>query len=139
MNRQFTIYRRLQTTDAPATVYDAVEQSLRMNVGGTIERYGNTFRVRNGTKNVNFAFVAEFTADITLTQPAEGTIDITGTITLAPNSFFWIMLIVGFFCLWFLWGFNVAYFVIDPRTSYQMALDRVQLGLPNAQNPPYGV
>jgi hypothetical protein len=139
MNRQLTVYRRLQTNEPPEVVYSAVEQSLRLNVGGTIERYGNTFRVRNGTNNVNFAFVADITAEIVLSQPAPGIVDLHGTITLTPNTFFWIMAVTGAFCLWFLWGFNILYFIMDPRTSYQLALDRVQLALPNPQNAPYGV
>jgi hypothetical protein len=125
MNRQFTVYRRLQTSAAPEVLYEAVEQSLRRNVGGTIQRYANTFRITNGTQNLNFSFVADLTAEVTLTQPAPGIVDLNGTITLTPNTFFWIMGIVGLFCLWFLWGFNILYFVMDPRPNYQAALDRV--------------
>lgn len=127
MNRQFTVYRRLHTTEPPNVVYDAVEESLRTTVGGAIERRGNMFHITNGTKNVNFAFVAEFTADITLTQPAPDIVDVQGTIIITPNTFFWVSLVVGFFCLWFLWVFNIFYFVMDPRLNYQTALDRVQV------------
>lgn len=138
MNRQFTVYRRLNTNEPPEVVFNAVEQSLRLTVGGSIERHGNTFRVRNGTNNLNFAFVAEVNAEITLTQPAPEIVDIQGRITLAPNAFFWIMAVTGAFCLWFLWGFNVLYFVMDPRANYQTALDRVQLSLPSPHHPAYG-
>ncbi|HEX7831702.1 MAG TPA: hypothetical protein VF787_18755 [Thermoanaerobaculia bacterium] len=134
MNRQFTVYRRLHTTEPPNVVYDAIEESLRLTVGGAIERRGNTFFITNGTKNVNFAFVAEFTAEISLTQPAPDIVDVQGTITIRPNTFFWVSLVIGFFCLWFLWVFNVFYFVMDPRMNYQTALDRVQL----KGDPAYG-
>lgn len=134
MNRQFTVYRRLHTTEPPNVVYDAIEESLRLTVGGAIERRGNTFFITNGTKNVNFAFVAEFTAEISLTQPAPDIVDVQGTITIRPNAFFWVSLVIGFFCLWFLWVFNVFYFVMDPRQNYQTALDRVQL----KGDPAYG-
>jgi hypothetical protein len=140
MNRQFTFYRRLHTNEAPEVVYSAVEESLRVTVGGAIERYGNVLRVRAGSNNLNFAFVAEVNAEITLTQPAPGLVDIQGIVTLAPNAFFWICAVAGLFCLWFLWFFNVMYFVMDPRVNYQLALDRVQLrpadGLP--RDPAYG-
>ena len=136
MNRQFTVYRRIHTTEPPETVFTAVENSFRVTVGGAIERHGNMFRIRNGTHNLNFAFVAEVNAEITLTQPAPGLVDVYGTITLSPNAFFWIMGIAGLFCLWFLWVFNVFYFVMDPRPNYQTALDRVQF--PNPANPAYG-
>ncbi len=139
MNRQFSIYRRLTTTESPNVVFDAVEQSLRQTVGGSIERHGNTFRVRNGTMNLNFAFVAEVYAEISLTQPAPGFVDIQGTVTLTPNAFFWIMGITGLFCLWFLWGFNVLFFVMDPRPNYQLALDRVRLPQQSpSTDPAYG-
>ncbi|HET8773365.1 MAG TPA: hypothetical protein VFP80_06230, partial [Thermoanaerobaculia bacterium] len=126
--------RRFTTDEPPEVVFAAVEQSLRLHVGGSIERHGNAFRVRNGTMNLNFAFVAEVNAEIALGQPAPGFVDVQGTVTLSPNTFFWIMAITGLFCLWFLWGFNVLYFVMDPRPNYQAALDRVQLS-PQA---PYG-
>jgi hypothetical protein len=128
MNREFTVYRRITTSEPPDVVYSAVEQSLRMTVGGSVMREGNTFRVVNGKNNLNFGFVAEISAQIALTQPAPGTIDIAGTVTLSPNAFFWICAIAGFFCLWFLWVFNIFYFVMDPRPNYQSALDRVQFG-----------
>ena len=135
MNRQFTVFRRLHTS-APANVtFDRVEQSLRLNVGGTITRYANTLRVVNGTQNVNFAFVAEMTAEISMTQPAPGIVDVHGTITITPNTFFWIMAIVGLFCLWFLWVFNLFFFIMDPRPSYQAALDRIST---ENDPPPYG-
>lgn len=116
-------------------MFDAVEQSLRTNVGGTIVRDANVLRVINGTKNLNFGFVADVTAEITLTQPGPGIVDVHGTINLAPNTFFWIMGVTGFFCLWFLWGFNILYFVMDARPSYQAALDRVPT---EKDAPPYG-
>ena len=136
MNRQFNVYRRLTTNEPPSVVFDAVEQSLHTRVGGSIERHGNTFRIRNGTINLNFAFVAEVYAEITLTQPADGIVDIQGTITLTPNTFFWIMAITGAFCLWFLWGFNILFFVMDPRPNYQAALDRLSLDVPSTAGDP---
>ena len=136
MNRQFTIYRRLTTTETPQVVFDAVEQSLRTSVGGSVVREGNTFRVFNGSKNLNFAFVADVNAEIVLTQPTPGVINLNGTITITPNAFFWIMAITGAFCLWFLWGFNILYFVMDPRANYQLALDRVRFDDPSANGDP---
>ncbi len=105
-------------------------------VGGSVERHGNTFLVRSGTANLNFAFMAETLAEIVLTQPAPGIVDVQGTITLTPNTFFWIMAVTGAFCLWFLWGFNVLYFMMDPRPSYQSALDRVRFDDPSAAGDP---
>jgi hypothetical protein len=136
MNRQFTVYKRLATTEPPNVVFDAVEQALRVTVGGSISRDANTFRIFNGTNNVNFSFVAEVAADVALTQPAPGIVEINGTITLTPNTFFWIMGVAGFFCLWFLWIFNILYFVMDPRPQYQTALDRVHL--PGTAAAPFG-
>lgn len=135
MNRQFTIYKRLATTAPPNVVFDAVEQALRTGVGGSISRDANTFRIFNGANNVNFSFVAEVNAEVALTQPSAGVVEINGTITLTPNTFFWIMGIAGLFCLWFLWIFNILFFVMDPRPSYQTALERVQLP---GTNVPYG-
>ena len=136
MNRQFTVYRRLHTNEPPEVVFAAVEQSLRVTVGGSIARHANTFRIIGGSNNVNFAFVADIAADVTLTQPAEGIVDISGTITLTPNTFFWIMGVTGLFCLWFLWIFNLFYFTMNPQPNYQLALDRVSLIPP--VNPAYG-
>jgi len=141
MNRQFTVYRRAVTTLPPDRVFAAVEQSLKMTVGGSVVRNGNTFLIDNGTLNLNFAFVANVNAQVMLTQPAPNTIDINGTVNLSPNTFFWIMGVLGFFCLWFLWGFNIFYFMMDPRVNYQLALDRADLsgnvsGTPPVQ--PYG-
>ncbi|HEX2832834.1 MAG TPA: hypothetical protein VHW00_07455 [Thermoanaerobaculia bacterium] len=128
MNREFTIYRRLVTNESADVVYAALEHSLRMTVGGSVHREGNTIWVVNGKTNVNFGFVAEIRAQITLTQPEPGIVDISGVIRLSPNSFFWICAVAGFFCLWFLWVFNIFYFVMDPRPHYQTALDRMPLG-----------
>ena len=136
MNRQVTVYRRLHTNEPPEQIFTAVEQALRITVGGAIERHGNTFRIRQGINNLNFAFVADVYAEVTLTQPAAGIVDVHGTVTLTPNTFFWIMAVVGFFCLWFLWIFNLFFFTMDPRPNYQTALDRVQVALP--ANPAYG-
>lgn len=139
MNRNFTAYRRLHTDEPSEVVFAAVEESLRLTVGGSIERFGNVLKVKNGSANLNFAFVAEIHADVVLTQPAPGLVDVQATITLNPNAFFWICAVVGLFCLWFLWVFNLFYFVMDPRPNYQTALDRVQLprgGTP--VDPAYG-
>ena len=127
MNRQFTFYRRATTTLPPEAVFAAVEQSLKMTVRGSVSRNANTFLIDNGTLNLNFAFVANVNAQIALTQPAPDTIDMHGTVTLSPNTFFWLMGILGFFCLYFLWGFNIFYIMMDPRVNYQLALDRVDL------------
>ena len=105
-------------------------------------RNANTFRVSSGTNNLNFAFIGEVDAQVVLTQPEPHTIDMSGTVTLSPNVFFWITGIGGFFCLWFLWGFNVLFFVIDPRANYQRALDAVDLDGTSrlrSQPQPYGV
>jgi hypothetical protein len=136
MNRQLTVYRRLTTSEPPEVVFNAVEQSLRSTVGGSVERHGNTFLVRNGTANVNFSFMADVYAEVSLTQPVPGIVDVQGTITLTPNTFFWIMAVTGAFCLWFLWGFNILYFVMDPRPTYQSALDRVRFDDPSALGDP---
>ena len=56
-------------------------------------------------------------------------VDVQGTIALTPSTFFWIMAVTGAFCLWFLWGFNILFFVMDPRPNYQAALDRAQVEL----------
>jgi hypothetical protein len=135
MNRQFTVYRRLTTSESSEAVFEAVEQSLRNTVGGAIERHGNVLRVKNGNRNLNFSFVADINAELTFTQPAPGMIDVQGVITLTPNAFFWISGVAGLFCLWFLWAFNVMFFVMDPRANYQMALDRVNL---KDEAPPFG-
>jgi hypothetical protein len=139
MNRQFTFYRRIKTDRPPDVVFTAVEQALRITVGGTITRNANCFHILNGTNNLNFAFIADVSAQVTLTQPAPQIIDMHGMITLKPNAFFWIMGITGLFCLWFLWGFNILFFVMDPRANYQTALDRVDLGLDGVPPiQPYG-
>src|SRR5436190_22782027 len=86
MNRQFTVYKRLATTEPPNVVFDAVEQALRVTVGGSISRDANTFRIFNGTNNVNFSFVAEVMADVALTQPAPGIVNATSAMTSATNE-----------------------------------------------------
>lgn len=141
MNRQFSVYRRAVTTLPPDEVFAAVEQSLKLTVGGTVMRNANAFLVDNGTLNLNFAFVANVNAQIMLTQPAPNTVDIHGTITLSPNTFFWVVGVLGLFCLWFLWVFNIFYFMMDPRVNYQLALDRADLaGHASGPTPvhPYG-
>ena len=134
MNRTFTVYRRLPTNAPAELVFSSVEQSLRTTVGGSIERVANAFHVNNGTNNLNFAFAGDLSAVITLTQPSPGIVDINGAIALKPNQLFWICAIVGAFCLWFLWGINFQYFIIDPRNNYQVAIDRVQV-LPPTSTP----
>ena len=139
MDRRFTVYRRIKTTQPADQVFAAVEDSLRIAVGGTIHRVENTIKVIDGTNNLNFSFVGDLSAEITLTQPSAGVIDMAGTITLKANAVFWICGIVGLFCLWFLWIANVLYFTMDPRSNYQTALDRVDLpqtGQPDLPPPP---
>jgi hypothetical protein len=80
----------------------------------------------NGTNNLNFAFVADVSAVITLTQPSPGIVDINGTITLKPNATYWVCAIAGLFFL-IPWAVNFLYWIMDPRTNYQIALDRVEL------------
>lgn len=137
--RKFTFYRRVRTQQSPDRVFSAVEQALRQTVGGSVRRIANTFHVDSGTNNLNFAFIGDLDAEVVLTQPEPYTIDMSGTVTLRPNTFFWIMGIGGFFCLWFLWGFSVLYFVMDPRVNYQRALDAVDLEATVRLAQPYGV
>ena len=134
MDRQFTAYRRITTNQPPDRVFAAVEQSLRSTVGGFIQRIDNSFHIQNGTNNLTFAFVGDLTAIVTLTQPSQGVVDINAVITLKPNALFWFCAIVGFFCLWFMWSVNLMYFLLDPRSNYQLALDRIQL-LPVSGEP----
>ncbi len=134
MQRSFTVYRQLSTTAPAEQVFAAVEKSLRLTVGGSVHREHNSFHVQNGTNNLNFAFVGDLSAVITLTQPSPGIVDMNGTITLKPNQTFWVCAIVGAFCLWFMWGVNFLYFIMDPRNNYQMAIDRVEL--PGDANAP---
>jgi len=96
-------------------------------------REHNSFYVQNGTNNLNFAFVCDVSAVITLTQPSPGLVDINGTITLKPNTIYWVCAIFGLFFS-FPWVVNFLYWIIDPRTNYQMALDRVEL--PGDANAP---
>lgn len=134
MDRTFTVYRRLSTNAPADQVFAAIEQTLHSTVGGSIQRDHNAFHILNGTNNLNFAFAGDLSAIVTLTQPSPGVIDIHGTITLKPNTLFWICAVGGFFCLWFIWGINLLYFVMNPSSNYQMALDRVQL--PTVGNAP---
>ena len=134
MDRTFTVYRRLATEHRAEQVLAAVEHSLRSTVGGSIRRDQNTFYVTNGTNNLNFAFVGDLSAVITLTQPSPGIVDVNGTITLKPNGVFWICAVAGL-CIIFSWGINLMYFILDPRNNYQMALDRIDV-LPNTGPAP---
>ncbi|MBA2113270.1 hypothetical protein [Bremerella alba] len=140
LNRHFTVYRRVQTTKPPEQVFESVEHSLRSTVGGDITRNGNVFKIFNGNQNLNFGFAADIYATVTLLEPSPGTLELNGEITLEPNQLFWIMAILGFFCLWFLWAFNILYFIMDPRINYQLALDRVNLEEGTASaGKPFGV
>ena len=142
MDRHFTVYRRLTTEHPPDQVFAAVEQALRSTVGGSIQRVDNCIDIQNGTNNLNFAFVGDLSATVILTQPSPGLIAVNVTITLKPNSLFWICGVVGLFCLWFMWAVNLMYFILDPRSNYQMAIDRIQLppigGNPVPPPKPYG-
>lgn len=133
MKRSFTVYRQLSTTAPAEQVFAAVEKSLRLTVSGTIRREHNSLYVQNGTNNLNFAFVADVSAVITLTQPSPGVVDINGTITLKPNATYWVCAIAGLFFL-IPWAVNFLYWIMDPRNNYQMALDRVET--PGAANAP---
>ena len=137
MERHFTVYRRITIGQSPDQVFAAVEQSLRSTVGGSTQRVENSFHVQNGTNNLNFAFVGDLSAVVTLTEPSEGIIDINATITLKPNTVFWVCAVGGIFCLMFMWFVNLMYFILDPRPNYQMALDQIDLSpLPNGPAPP---
>ena len=125
MDRRFTVYQRVSTEKPADDVFNAVVHSMQLTVGGQVTRNGNVVTVVNGTQNLNFAFMSELRADIVLTQPTPGVVDINGTIVSTPSTFFWICLIVGFFCLWFLWLFLILFYTCDPRTNYQTAVDRV--------------
>ena len=133
LHKEFTVHRQLSTTATAEQVFAAVERTLRLTVSGTIRRDHNSFYVQNGTNNLSFAFLAELSAVVTLTQPSPGIVDINGTITLKPNGTYWVCAIIGLF-VWPIWAINFPYFIIDPRNNYQIALDRVEL--PNDPNVP---
>jgi hypothetical protein len=126
LNKEFMVQRQLPTTAPAEQVFAAVERSLRLTVSGTIHREYNSLTVENGTNNLSFAFFADLSAVITLTQPSPGIVDINGTITLKPNTTYWVCVIFGLF-FWPIFFANFLYFIIDPRNNYQMALDRVEL------------
>lgn len=138
--RQFSVYRQIKTTKSPEEVFQAVEHSLRLTVGGTITRQGNVFKIYDGKQNLNLAYAADINATVTLLQSAPDMLEINGDIELEPNQFFWLMGILSLFCLWFLLAFNIMYFVMDPTRNYQLALDRINLDENASAAPkPFGV
>ena len=128
MNRQFVVFRRITCGRSIDDVMRAAEYSLR-SLGGSVYRSGSTITIRNGTVGVSFPFVADFDARMTVLERGSGVYDVECSITMIPNTVFWICAIVGFFCLWFLWGVNVLYFVVDPRSPYEQALQRLEMEL----------
>ncbi len=125
--RHFSVYRRVKTDASHQRVMDELEDALRNTVGGTLIREGDAFQIYDGNNNLPFGFVADVNASVIVKKVSDDTWELDAQITLQPNQLFWITAIVGIFCLQFLWVFNVLYFVIDPRTNYQKALDRIDL------------
>lgn len=125
--RRFSVFRRVTTHASHEEVMNELESALRSTVGGSIYREGNAFQIYCGNNNLSFGFTADVNAYVIVKSVSEETYEFDAQITLQPNQLFWITAIVGIFCLQFLWIFNVFYFVIDPRTNYQRALDRVSL------------
>lgn len=123
--RHFSIFRRVKTERSLEQVMDKLEEALRSTVGGSVMREGDAIQVYDGNNNLSFGFVAEVNALVTVKTVGDDTYEFDAQITLQPSQLFWVTTIAGIFCLQFLWVFTVLYFVIDPRTHYQKALDRI--------------
>lgn len=130
----------MTTQKSPEEVFQAVEYSLRNTVGGRIEREGNIFTIYDGKRNLDFCYVADITATVTLLQSAPDTIDLNGEIMMEPNQLFFVFGVVSLFCLYFMLIFDVLYFVVNPTRNYQLALDRVDPDQNfTAYPPPFGL
>ena len=135
MNKQVNAFRRI-TTDRPyAEVFEATEDALR-RVGGVLYRSGDGFTIQNGNAGISMAFTADIYATVTVRQREQYIFEINCSITVKPNTMFWVCGVGGFLCLWPLWIVNVFYFMIDPLPTYQRALDQIQFGGAGYQYPP---
>mgnify|MGYP006943099073 CR=1 FL=1 len=94
-------------------------------LGGALQRSGDSITIHNGATGVNMAFMAELQATITLKRKSNDEYEIYCDILYKPNGLFWACLVVGFFCLWFLWILNFLYLMVDPLPAYQSILDRI--------------
>ena len=124
-----TVFTQVNTNQSLEEVTDAVVVAMR-KLGGQVIPRGSTIEVIDGTSGVDLAFVAKFQANVCVTKnkKKENTYDIDCQIRYSPNGVFWICLISGF-CLFLPWIGNILYLFINPVTSYQQTLDRVQAEL----------
>jgi hypothetical protein len=124
-----TVFTQVNTTQSLEEVTDAVIIAMR-RLGGQVIPRGSAIEVIDGTSGIDLAFVAKFQANICINEnkKKENTYDIDCQIRYSPNSVFWICLVAGF-CLFLPWIGNVLYLFINPVTSYQQTLDRVQAEL----------
>ncbi len=120
------ISRIINSSASLDQVMVAVEQSFR-NLGGGITRGSNSITITNGKDGIPMAFGADINANLVIRQMQENQYEIVGNVERKPNTVFWICLVAGFFFLWPLWIVNLMYFGINPLSSYQQALNSVQV------------
>jgi hypothetical protein len=120
-----TVYYILDTDKPIEQVRDALKKSL-MFLGGTTFEVGDGFQVKQGMNNVNFAFTANFDAQVNVRQSTANRYEIFSTINWSPNGLFWACLIIGFFVFGILWVIPLLYLFIDPSQAYQQAFFQAQ-------------
>jgi len=119
-----TVTRMITTAAPPDVMMNATVQAMRQ-VGGQIEGVSpGTFKITQGNANVQFAFLANMAANVTV-QTMLGGYTITTYINMSPNVWFWVCAVAGFFFV-IPWIGNVLYFFIDPTQQYTQALNFVQ-------------
>jgi hypothetical protein len=120
-----TLFSQIVTEKTPDEVKSAIITAFR-SLGGTMENLPNGVTIKQGVNGVNFAFSADFTANIILRELKDKKFDIECSINWKMNMLSWICLIVGIFIFGILWIVPLLYLFIKPDDAYQAALHRVQ-------------
>lgn len=126
--REFFLSKSILTTKSPAEIMAAAAVAFR-RVGGQMQEHGSSLTIRDGFAGVQFSFVCDGKSEVQVQQREGDRYDVEVKIKIEPNSTFWVCAVVGFFCLGFMWVANVLYFVLDPTSPYQDALDQLQSDL----------
>lgn len=122
------VMTQITTKKSLAEVKEAVSRSLLV-LGGTVQPYGDGFKITQGTNGVNFAFSATFDSMINIRQVREDVYEVVGNINWNPNTAFWACLVIGFFVFGILWIVPLLYLFIDPSSAYTQALYQAQMTL----------
>lgn len=119
---------QIKTDKSLEEVKIAARETFR-TLGGIIRETAYGFDIEGGNAGINFSFVANIRAAVSVTLLNPGSYQVAAVIVWNPNIWVWICLLVGWFVLGLAWIISALYLFVDPAPVYYRTLSQVEHNL----------